>query len=1123
MQTLHATLRNCGCVLVTGLLVTATVLGNERGHNVRRSGNYLVIAASDYVGSAPLNEFVAAKSGQGFNVMTYSVPSGTSRTAIKSYIESLWGTGEAPDYILLVGDTDGSNSTANTIPYWNGGGSKAAPTDLPYACMDAGDDWYPDIAIGRFSVRDVSTLANVVEKSLFVEAGNFPDPNYALRGAFLANPSTQGMAEPTHDWVIENYFEPNGYEGIRIYSSQGGNTQDVTDAVNRGCLWLVYYGHSGSSGWWDPAFSQSNVQALSNAGLYGVVFSFSCNVGAYTYAECFGETWLRVADRGAAAVIFPSSYIYWGSVEAWMPSTVLEHSFYRAFFEDDIWEVGPAWQAGLYHFLEDYDGDEDIKRNFFELYNIMGDPSLLLPGGESFEVRADPAGQNLCSPPDDEAVYTVDVLGEGNFEEPVTLSTMGAPAGAVVEFSVNSQVPPFTSIMTIRNVTPGSPGVYSIKITGDAESMEASCFVSLYLSDSGPGAVTLMSPADGADDMPLSPTLTWSPVAQGVEYDVEVASDPDFANVVYSASVLETTHTLGIELERAATYYWHVRAGNACGLADFSAPFSFTTYVDADYFTEEFTGDFDLAYFTLSFVPDGTGDFYRTCGEPASELPTAPVGGLTIHLADDGFGHIELISGRTIPLYGTEYNSYFVGSNGYITFTGGDNDNSESLSDHFDLPRISALFDDLAPEGGTVRIHQLADRAVVTFEDVPQQGTSDSNTFQIEMFFNGLIRITWLNIDATDAVVGLSQGAGVPADFAESDLSAVEPCITDTPPTAEDASVSTIANIPIAIDLVATDDGLPDPPGALDYIIVWRPSHGRLDDPGAGPIDAVPYTLAGGGNQVVYTPDHWYLGPDSFAFKANDGGEPPTGGDSNIATVSIEVDSPAPEAVYTYPLDSDPGWLTEGLWAFGPPTGSGSHYGDPYSGNTGANVYGYNLDGDYSNSMPEYYLTSTAIDCSELFDVELRFWKWLGVERAPYDHAAVQISNDGSAWTTLWANPATTISDSAWSQMTFDISAVADGEPTVYLRWTMGTSDGSTTYPGWNIDDIEIWGVFMGSDCFGDLDGDRDIDLSDLSRLLANYGTTGGADYEDGDLDGDGDVDLADLSALLSAYGTTCP
>jgi hypothetical protein len=56
----------------------------------------------------------------------------------------------------------------------------------------------------------------------------------------------------------------------------------------------------------------------------------------------------------------------------------------------------------------------------------------------------------------------------------------------------------------------------------------------------------------------------------------------------------------------------------------------------------------------------------------------------------------------------------------------------------------------------------------------------------------------------------------------------------------------------------------------------------------------------------------------------------------------------------------------------------------------------------------------------------------------------------------------------------------------------------------------------------GDLDYDGDVDLFDLGQLLANYGVSSGAAYEDGDLDGDGDVDLSDLGALLAVYGSVC-
>ena len=53
----------------------------------------------------------------------------------------------------------------------------------------------------------------------------------------------------------------------------------------------------------------------------------------------------------------------------------------------------------------------------------------------------------------------------------------------------------------------------------------------------------------------------------------------------------------------------------------------------------------------------------------------------------------------------------------------------------------------------------------------------------------------------------------------------------------------------------------------------------------------------------------------------------------------------------------------------------------------------------------------------------------------------------------------------------------------------------------------------------GDLDGDGDVDLSDLATLLAHYGMTQGVGPEDGDIDGDGDVDLSDLATLLANYG----
>lgn len=185
------------------------------------------------------------------------------------------------------------------------------------------------------------------------------------------------------------------------------------------------------------------------------------------------------------------------------------------------------------------------------------------------------------------------------------------------------------------------------------------------------------------------------------------------------------------------------------------------------------------------------------------------------------------------------------------------------------------------------------------------------------------------------------------------------------------------------------------------------------------------------------------------------------------------------QVVYSFPLDTDPGWQTEGDWAFGQPAGLGGANGspDPTSGYTGSNVYGFNLFGDYGPSLPETKLTTTAIDCSNLSHVTLRFRRWLGV-RNPPDRAYVNLSIDGSFFLTLWFNQ-NEVYDSEWQQVEYDLSPFADGEPNVYVQWSIGpTFSGGAC--GWNIDDVEILGVEMGAVRLGDLNCDGLVDTGDV-------------------------------------------
>ena len=161
--------------------------------------------------------------------------------------------------------------------------------------------------------------------------------------------------------------------------------------------------------------------------------------------------------------------------------------------------------------------------------------------------------------------------------------------------------------------------------------------------------------------------------------------------------------------------------------------------------------------------------------------------------------------------------------------------------------------------------------------------------------------------------------------------------------------------------------------------------------------------------------------------------------------------------VYSFNLDTDPGWSTTGLWAYGVPQGySGPHGADPAAAFTGTSIYGYNLAGYYENILAPRYLTTTALDFSNWQDVELRFQRWLGVESSRYDNASIEASTDGVYWAPVWTHEGGNLAESAWSPQVCDLSAVADRHATVYVRWVMGTTDGSDAYAGWNLDDIEF-------------------------------------------------------------------
>ncbi|MFP6580218.1 MAG: hypothetical protein VCC02_10525, partial [Myxococcota bacterium] len=313
--------------------------------------------------------------------------------------------------------------------------------------------------------------------------------------------------------------------------------------------------------------------------------------------------------------------------------------------------------------------------------------------------------------------------------------------------------------------------------------------------DTGIGSPSEIEATAGVDCLlPVISTLTVTDI-DGFSARISFAtSEPASVRVLYGTSCgaltseievaqQATSHSIVVTgLSPNVEYFFSVEASDEAGNLgtddNNGACNSFTTLENADYFTELFdTSDQDLANTSVTFTPATGENGYSACTSEATVFPTDPSTATDLFLSDDDFSLVTLSGGAEVAIYGTTYDSFYVGSNGYLTFGAGHTDMTESLAEHFSIPRISGLYDDLNPAaGGTISWQQLGDRAAFTWSEVPEWNIGGQNSFQVELFFDGSLRITYLALSASDGLVGLSKGEGIPGDYLESNFAAYPEC-----------------------------------------------------------------------------------------------------------------------------------------------------------------------------------------------------------------------------------------------------------------------------------------------------------------------------------------------------------
>jgi len=343
-------------------------------------GNMLVISYGSFMET--VQPLVDWKNRKGIPTEMVNISDiGSSSSTVESYVENYYND-NGLTFLLLVGDIA-------QIPSPSVSGSSS---DMSYGCI-AGNDFYAEVIVGRFSGSTPSHIATQVERS--IEYERYPQSGVEWYDNALGVASNQGPGfggytdDDFNDFLWDTVlsdFTYDSYEGI--YDGSGGTDSQGINAINTGVSLINYTGHGSISSWGNGAsLSTSQINSLTNDNRLPFVITVGCNVGEFQSTnECFCEAWMRATNGGEPT----GSIAHFGSTisQSWEPpmhgqygmNLILTESY-----DDHLTRTIGGITTNGCMYMNDAQGSSGINETKYWTY--FGDPSVPLRTAPTTEMN----------------------------------------------------------------------------------------------------------------------------------------------------------------------------------------------------------------------------------------------------------------------------------------------------------------------------------------------------------------------------------------------------------------------------------------------------------------------------------------------------------------------------------------------------------------------------------------------------------------------------------------------------------------------------------------------------------------------------------------------------------------
>lgn len=350
-------------------------------------GEIMVICADTYMEA--IQPFVDWKNESGRPARLYSVTEvgGNNVDVIKSFIFSHYNS---PDenlcYVLLVGDY------ADITPKSISGGC----SDIWFGQLD-GNDYYPEVFVGRFSAHTIEDVEHQVTKVIYYER-DMPFTAYWLsKGIGIGSTEGAGSghnggeSDYQHIEYIRDTLMHYTYTDVsQHYSGVGAGTNAamLSEDFNAGVGICNYCNHGSQTSWYVGGFTNSHINALVNDYKWPFIWSTACLNGQFDM-NCFAEAWMRATNNATGAPTGAIGGMFSWTSQPWQPPMTGQDEMVDILCE---WRsadqyhhtLGGASLNGNMKILDMHPSDQGATHNTWILF---GDPSLQLRTAQPIEMN----------------------------------------------------------------------------------------------------------------------------------------------------------------------------------------------------------------------------------------------------------------------------------------------------------------------------------------------------------------------------------------------------------------------------------------------------------------------------------------------------------------------------------------------------------------------------------------------------------------------------------------------------------------------------------------------------------------------------------------------------------------